>query len=145
IYEHLSTPIIAGDPEVEKKVGESYTFEVIVSGGVPPLHYLWQHDDLNTKTVYTVGGDSSILTLNDLQVTDSGDYYVVVSDSGETWNEETQQYEPETKVSNRIRLNVSPEIPAGNVFGYIILVMLITIMGVYAVKRFERRPKKQHS
>ena len=145
IYEHLSTPVISGDPEIEKKVGESYTFEVIVSGGVPPLHYLWQHDDLQTKTVYTVGGDSSILSLDDLQVEDSGDYYVVVSDSGETWNEQTQQYEPETKVSNRIRLNVSPEIPAGNVLGYITLVMIIALIGVYLAKRFEKRAKKQHS
>ena len=143
IYDHLSTPLIAGDPEIEKKVGESYTFEVIVSGGVPPLHYLWQHDDLHTKTVYTVGGNSSILSLDDLQVTDSGDYYVVVSDSGETWNEQTQQYEPETKVSNRIRLSVSPEIPVGNVFGYITLVMIITIIGAYFAQRLGRKAKKQ--
>jgi len=145
IYNHLSTPVISGDPEVEKKVGESYTFEVIVSGGVPPLHYLWQHDDLKTKTVYTVGGDSPILSLNDLQVSDSGDYYVIVSDSGEIWNEQTQTYEPETKVSNRIRLNVSPEIPAGNLFGYIALVMVITVLGIYFVKQFERKAKKQNS
>jgi hypothetical protein len=67
IYEHLSTPVLAGDPEIERRVGESYTFEVIVSGGIPPVHYLWQHDDLQTKAIYTVGTDSSTLSLDDLQ------------------------------------------------------------------------------
>jgi len=139
VYEHLTTPVIAGDPEVEKKVGESYTFEVIVSGGVPPLHYLWQHDDLMSKTVYTVGTDSPILEMNDLQVTDSGDYYVIITDSGQTWNEETQQYEPESKVSNHIRLTVSPEIPAGNVFGYVLLVGVIALTGGYILRKYQHK------
>ena len=143
IYEHLSTPVLAGDPEVERKVGESYTFEVIVSGGVPPVHYLWQHDDLRTKAVYTVGTDSATLTLEDLQVDNSGEYFVIVTDSGQTWNEETQQYEPESRVSNRVKLNVSPEIPIGNIFGYMLLIALITLIGAYIAWKFDRRLGKQ--
>jgi hypothetical protein len=143
IYEHLSSPVLAGDPEVERNVGESYTFEVIVSGGVPPLHYLWQHDDLQTKAVYTVGTDSSILTLEDLQVSDSGEYFVIVSDSGQIWNEETEMYEPESRVSNRVKLNVAPEIPVGNIFGYAILISLITLLGAYIAWKFDRRLGKQ--
>lgn len=135
VYEHLSTPVIASDPEIEKKVGDSHTFEVIVSGGIPPLHYLWQHDDLRSKAVHTVGVDAPILQLTDLQISDSGDYFVIVSDSGQTWNEQTQQYEPESKVSNKVRLTVTPNIPVGNVFTYTVLIIALALIGAVLVYR----------
>jgi hypothetical protein len=138
VYQHLSQPIIGGDPEVERHVGEFYTFEVTLSGGVPPIHYLWQQDDLNSKAVIDVGGDSPTLTLNNLQVEDTGDYYVTVTDSGRIFNTETQVYEPESRTSNRIYLSVTVDVPALGGLGLALAAAGVALAGAFVARKRKR-------
>jgi hypothetical protein len=138
VYQHLSQPIIGGDPEVERHVGEFYTFEVTLSGGVPPIHYLWQQDDLNSKAVIDVGGDSPTLTLNNLQVEDTGDYYVTVTDSGRVLNTETQEYEPESRTSNRIYLSVTVAVPALGGLGLALAAAGVALAGAFVARKRKR-------
>ena len=70
-------PSIESDPEDQTAlVGQDATFNVLASGTLP-LRYQWYY---NTNTVLT-NATSSILTLTNVQLSDSGGYSVVVTNS----------------------------------------------------------------
>lgn len=80
-----TTPLAAaavGDTVIEKIVDESVTMEVSVSGENGPVTYQWYKKDA-AKADLPVGTDSPSLTLEDLLVADSGEYFCEVTDGVE--------------------------------------------------------------
>jgi hypothetical protein len=59
----------------EVSPGDSATFMVAASGGLPPYHYQWALDGIN------VGPSSSSYTVNNTQSSNCGNYTVVVADA----------------------------------------------------------------
>jgi hypothetical protein len=100
--------------------GASFAFDVAVSGGLGTLEYVWQFEGI-AKAPQEVGtGDT--LNLTDLQIADSGDYYVEVSDDFETFTSDTA------------RLEVATAIPLGSLAG-LILFSLFAAIGAAGVRR----------
>jgi len=85
-----------------------------------------------------VGGDSPTLTLNNLQVEDTGDYYVTVTDSGRVLNTETQEYEPESRTSNRIYLSVTVNVPALGGLGLGLAAAGVALAGAFVARKRKR-------
>jgi len=77
-----ANPIVFNVPPVggAKYVGESHTFNVTASGGVGTLTYQWTKDG-TTPAHYIPDATTSSLTLNALELTDAGDYRVLVGDN----------------------------------------------------------------
>ncbi len=63
--------------------GESHAFSVSVSGGAPPLSYAWFHDP-GVGVAQPVGGNDSLLLVENAVRADTGSYWVEISDAYET-------------------------------------------------------------
>ena len=59
-------------------VGQSHQFSVTATGGIGPLRYQWRKGGDN------VGGDASVLSFGALELSDAGNYDVLVRDDNET-------------------------------------------------------------
>ncbi|HOK10283.1 MAG TPA: hypothetical protein PLJ10_11570, partial [Candidatus Hydrogenedens sp.] len=105
--------------------GDTWQFEVQVSGGLGELHYQWKFQPFGSgKEVQNVGIDSPILELSDIASDDAGTYWVEVSD------------EKEVHVSDKVLLYVEKGIPAYNYIGIMIVTMMIAMLFVsYSKKR----------
>jgi hypothetical protein len=73
-------------------VGQSHQFSVTATGGIGPLRYQWR------KAGDNFGGDASVLSFGALELTDAGNYDVLVRDDNETAQ------------SNLVTLNVLPRL-----------------------------------
>jgi hypothetical protein len=66
--------------------GSDFLFEVVVSGGIGDLDYQWNFDNGQSKTVFThIGPNMPEFLLEDADESDTGLYWVVVSDDYEAW------------------------------------------------------------
>ena len=72
-----------GPTILTKYVGQSVTFRITAAGD-PPITYQWYKDDGNKTVTTLIGETGPSLTLNDLQVSDSGDYYPILDDADES-------------------------------------------------------------
>lgn len=59
-------------------VGQSHQFNVTATGGIGPLRYQWRKGGEN------IGGDASVLSFGALELSDAGNYDVLVRDNNET-------------------------------------------------------------
>jgi len=128
VYNRLSTPVIPGPEEYDLKVGESLYLEVGTSGGIPPLTYEWNREDLFTKAVHAVGGNEPFLSITALELEDEGYYYVVVDDAGS---------DP-PKQSNKVLVNVDTGVPAAGGLGIAALAGFTALAGALALRRRKR-------
>ena len=62
-------------------MGQSYTFRITTTGGFQPVTYTWQDKDGNPINPTDSYANGSELTLDQLQLTDSGEYTVTALDA----------------------------------------------------------------
>lgn len=98
------------------ELGDSHTFSVEVSGAQGDVHYQWYKEALG-KAFLPVGPDDAQYALTDLEYSDSGTYYCVVSDS-----ERSVQTTPAI-------LSVVESLPVGGVFEVAMLMCLLALLG----------------
>jgi hypothetical protein len=127
VFDHLSAPTINATSPVELTEGDTLTLTVTVSGGIPPLTYEWKRDR-GTKAVENVGTNSPTLSLSPVQPSDSGTYWVVVSDSG-----------TDSAESNHVNVVVQANIPAANTVGIALLAVLSAVAGVFLLRQRKER------
>ncbi|SVC95727.1 uncharacterized protein METZ01_LOCUS348581, partial [marine metagenome] len=101
---HKIRKIIAGSATVSANLGDSFTFEVVASGDAPII-YEWYHDG---AVVGEATGSS--LILSELEVTDSGDYHVVVSNEIMAKSGDMVQFGIETSDTVTLEVLLPPEI-----------------------------------
>ncbi len=131
VYQHLGKPVIQSDALVELDIDDDWVVDVVSTGGIPPRHFAWYHDDREAaKAVVQVGSDSSQLSLPDVQVSDSGYYYVTVSDSASP---------PESSTSDEVYLNVNTGVPAASAGALAILSGLTALAGAAGLRRRRRK------
>ena len=102
-----------------REIGDSHTFEVALFAPVGTVSHQWKKDGGD------VGTDSPTLDLTDLQIVDSGEYWVVVSDGSAG--------SPYTTPMTTLR--VVEELPTANLWALIALAALLLISGTYFVRR----------
>jgi hypothetical protein len=121
VAEHLHCPWELESDTVT--YGKAYTFSANVAGGLGVLHYQWYFDN-GTKAAQAVGGDSATLTIAHATDSDTGQYWVTVSDDFENIT------------SNQATLTVIPSnLPAMSLMG--VLLSALAIAFVY--RRTARR------
>lgn len=106
----------------EPTEGDTVTLSVNPDGGLPPLNYEWRKDD-GAKAV-TVVGSSQSLVLSDIELDDSGEYSVFVSDSG-----------TDNELSNSVQISVQPGLPVAGGLGVLALTALLGAAGASAMRR----------
>ncbi len=74
VFEHLR--IVEQPTGAEKTPGDPFAFHVGVTGGIPPISYLWKKDGLSLPAA---GGDT--LAFDELSTADAGTYAVEVADN----------------------------------------------------------------
>jgi hypothetical protein len=117
VEDHLQ--IVAPPEGAVKHLGESYTFSVLVTGGYPPLSYVWKKDG---KTIPSAT-DSSC-DLSSLTESDSGVYTIEVADS----NIDTRS------ASARLTV-ISEDMPVASLAGLAALCAIIALGGIRAGRR----------
>jgi len=111
----------------DKIIGDSHTFVVLAGGGYAPLVYAWRKDG----TPIPDASDAT-LTLDPLDLADSGVYVAVVSDSYE-----------ESMQSNPAELTVTPGTPVTGTVGLGLLAGMAALAGVLALRRTGYSPTRQ--
>ena len=71
--------ITGPDLNVDARVGESYTFVVVATGGAAALQYQW-YRQTNGGPLEPIGNDTPDYTLSNITPTDAGVYYCIVTD-----------------------------------------------------------------
>ncbi len=127
VYPHLSTPVILGENYIELDAGGMMELQAFVEGGIPPLTHTWLFDNTGSKAIVEVGGDSPILTIDPMEVEDSGLYWIEVADSG-----------TDTKQSATVEVQVNPVIPVAGTGGLLALAGLTALAGAAALRRRKR-------
>lgn len=131
VFPHLTDATILGDPEITVRTLENKTFEVVTDGGIQPLTYAWNREDLGSKAKVAVGGNSSTLTITSVDFPDAGVYSVSVCDAG---NGETQ----DCVDSNEIIMNVVPGLPVTGMLGLGLATALSALAGTSVLRRRKR-------
>jgi len=94
--------------------GDTWRFEVEVTGGLLELHYQWKFQPLGKgKEIQNIGTDSPILEITEISSDDAGLYWVEVTDARETVS------------SNQVMLNVEKGIPLLNLLGIVFTITTI--------------------
>jgi hypothetical protein len=101
-------------------IGSSHIFEVELSEPVSPS-YQWMRDIGSGPE--NVGTDASTLDLMDLQESDSGDYWVVITDEGGPFTSDTAV------------LRVVTSIPTAQTWGLVFVAFLLLVSGAYFLRR----------
>nr|HPO17480.1 immunoglobulin domain-containing protein [Candidatus Hydrogenedentota bacterium] len=127
---HLDrTPTILGDPERNLYVGEPLELELVIDcGGVLPDTFVWYKvDSQNPEVPITLdaGQDRNSFTIESVAISDSGEYYATVEDSGSDG-----PYE-----SNHIMVDVSYNVPATGGLGLAALTAASALFGALALRR----------
>lgn len=100
-----------------REIGASHTFEVALANPVGSLTHVWKKDGAQ------VGPDAATYTLTDLQISDSGQYLVEVTDDTGTY------------ITNAVSLTVVEELPAAGSWALVFVAALLLLSGIYLVRR----------
>lgn len=108
---------------VETGVGESAAFTIAVEHGLAPIARQWYYDDNIAPPVELVGEEGLTLSLQNLLVIQSGDYYCAVSTAYEAVE------------SPRFTLAVHPRIPLSGLCSVALLALLVAGVGTFRLGR----------
>lgn len=100
-----------------REIGSSITFEVALFAPVGVVSHQWKKDGGD------VGTDSPTLELTNLQLTDTGDYWVEVTDDNGTF------------ITPPTTLTVIESLPTAGLWGLVFLAVLLLVSGTYFAKR----------
>ena len=100
-------------------IGTSHTFEVALGSPVSPT-YQWKRDVGSGEEDL---GTASTLEMTNLQESDSGDYWVVITDDGGPYTSDTAV------------LSVVTSVPTAQTWGLVFAALLLLVSGAYFVRR----------
>ena len=106
-------------PNVDRYVGESYTFTVAMTGGTTPYTYAWMKDD----AAIPGAPNAATYELTDLVTDDTGEYRCDVSDAYESVE------------SSTLQLAVTYSTPAVSMVGLGVLILAAGAAGARALRR----------
>lgn len=118
-------------PEYRATAGERVEMFVQVNGGLGDKTYTWYRNVGNGKAWEVIpGAIGPVLVLDPAEMEDSGQYYVVVQDSGSSVTGQN-----DTITSRTATLNVEKGIPASTNTGLLIMVLMSSIIGTITLVR----------
>ncbi|HNR33462.1 MAG TPA: immunoglobulin domain-containing protein, partial [Candidatus Hydrogenedentes bacterium] len=125
VFSHLSQAVLAnGEPVVIVTEEGFFLFEVGVSGGMPPLEYQWEKETgAKAWEVLAITTVPSFL-LEDIQMSDEGNYRVVVTDDG-----------TDVRTSNAVYLDVKHGVPAVSLLSLGLAAGLTALAGAASLRR----------
>ncbi|HOK09551.1 MAG TPA: hypothetical protein PLT82_04715 [Candidatus Hydrogenedens sp.] len=97
--------------------GGHYTLMINITGGIPPINYQWWKDG------EPIGGNESMLLIEDMSKEDEGIYWVEVSDA------------KETIVSKQVEIKYTTGLTSITSFGIVNIIIVIVVMGVLYVRK----------
>ncbi len=117
-------------PEYNATANEHVEMSIQVSGGLGEKTYTW-YRNLGDKTWSVIdGAEGPSLVIDQAEIEDSGQYYVVVQDSGSSVSGRN-----DTVTSRTAVLTVEKGIPASTNTGIIVLVLISAIAGIVTLVR----------
>ncbi len=115
-------------PVIYAEAGSSHTFMVEVAGAAGPPQYEWFKED-PAKIAIPVGPNAPVFTIEELDYTDTGIYFCVISDAFSVIQ------------TDHTLLSVVEAIPAGGLCALLCLAVIVAITGaVRLLKRYSRIP-----
>lgn len=131
VFPRLTDATILGDEVIEARTRNPQTFEVVTDGGIPPLTYVWNREDLESKAKIVVGPNAPVFTIPDVDFDDAGVYTVTVSDAGNgDFND--------VVVSNAITMTVVPGLPVAGGLGLAVATAVSALAGAALLRRKRR-------
>ena len=119
--------------EYNATAGERVEMSIQVNGGLGEKTYTWYRNTGNKAWEIISGATGPTLVIDPAEEDDSGQYYVVIQDSGSSITGQN-----DTIVSRTATLNVEKGIPASTNTGLVVMVILSAIIG--AVMLIRRKP-----
>jgi hypothetical protein len=118
-------------PEYRATAGERVEMFVQVNGGLGDKTYTWYRNVGNGKAWEVIpGAIGPVLVLDPAEMEDSGQYYVVVQDSGSSVTGLN-----DTITSRTATLNVEKGIPASTNTGLLVMILVSSIIGAVTLIR----------
>jgi len=134
IYDRISTPRILVDneevttEEIVRTSGDALRLEAVAEGGIPPLTYAWQVEDIPTKTMKLDPPTTAVWEFESLETADTGEYSVFVHDSG-----------TDDAVSEPLRIIVKAGVPVGGGLTFALLTAVCAASGALMLRRRDKK------
>lgn len=142
VFQHLGQAVLLdGGETFTVPPEEDFTFEVEVSGGIPPLTYEWyklvpEESGGKADVELLIGVTTNVpsFTLEEVELADAGKYFVRVTDDGESAGGQSESG-ADVRNSNSIVLEVAGGLPVGSAFGLAIASGLAALVGALSLRR----------